>query len=133
VLLLMLVTLGIYGLYWIYISFAEVRAYRGKGTSGIVGLLLALIPVSIFLLPSHVGDMYAEAGKTKPVTGMTGLWALIPLVGSIVWLFKVQGRLNDFWAGASQDDQADEGAEAASVPEVAEATPEEAPPASEPA
>ena len=73
VLLLMLVTLGIYGLYWIYISFAEVRAYRGKGTSGIVGLLLALIPVSIFLLPSHVGDMYAEAGKTKPVTGMTGL------------------------------------------------------------
>jgi hypothetical protein len=103
VLLLTIVTLGIYLLYWIYISFAEVRAYRGKGTSGIVGMLLALIPVSIFLLPSHVGDMYAEAGKTKPVTGMTGLWALIPLVGGIVWLFKVQGRLNEFWAGASQD------------------------------
>lgn len=103
VLLLMLVTLGIYGLYWIYITFAEVRARRGKGTSGIVGLLLALIPVSIFLLPSHVGDMYAEAGKTKPVTGYTGLWALIPLLGSIVWLFKVQGRLNDFWAMASAE------------------------------
>jgi hypothetical protein len=100
VLLLMLVTLGIYGLYWIYISFAEVRAYRGKGTSGIVGLLLALIPVSIFLLPSHIGDMYAESGKTKPITGMTGLWALIPLLGSIIWLFKVQGRLNEHWAGA---------------------------------
>ena len=92
VLLLSIVTLGIYLLYWIYITFAEVRAARGgKGTSGIVGLLLALIPVSIFLLPSHVGDMYAEDGKTKPITGYAGLWALIPLVGGIVWLFKVQG------------------------------------------
>lgn len=103
VLLLMLVTLGIYGLYWIFISFSEVRARRGKGTSGIVGMLLALIPVSIFLLPSHIGDMYAEEGKTKPITGMTGLWALIPLLGSIIWLFKVQGRLNEFWAMASAE------------------------------
>ena len=42
VVLLSIVTLGIYLLYWIYITFAEVRAHRGKGTSGIVGLLLAL-------------------------------------------------------------------------------------------
>jgi hypothetical protein len=102
VLLLGLVTLGIYILYWIYISFAEVRARRGKGTSGIVGLLLALIPVSIFLLPSHIGDMYVEEGREKPITGYAGLWALIPLVGSIVWLFKVQNRLNEFWAAVSQ-------------------------------
>lgn len=110
VLLLMLVTLGIYGLYWIYISFAEVRARRGKGTSGIVGMLLALIPVSIFLLPSHIGDMYAEEGKAKPITGKTGLWALIPLLGSIVWLFKVQGSLNEFWGTASmaEEEQAPE-------------------------
>ena len=106
VLLLMIVTLGIYGLYWIYISFAEVKAHRGKGVSGFVGLLLALIPVSVFLLPSYVGDMYAESGKTKPITGMAGLWALVPLVGSIIWLFKVQGRLNEFWSTASAEESA---------------------------
>ena len=121
VLLLAIVTLGIYMLYWIYISFAEVRAHRGKGTSGIVGLLLALIPVSIFLLPSHIGDMYAEDGKTKPITGMTGLWALLPLVGSIVWLFKVQGRLNEFWGMAGQETAAP--AEQAPPAEPAEQAP----------
>ena len=103
VLLWMILTLGIYGLYWIFISFAEVKAHRGKGVSGFVGLLLALIPVSIFLLPSYVGDMYAESGKTKPITGMAGFWALVPLVGSIIWLFKVQGRLNDFWGMAAAE------------------------------
>jgi Domain of unknown function (DUF4234) len=126
VLLLMIVTLGIYGLYWIYISFAEVRAHRGKGTSGIVGLLLALIPVSIFLLPSHIGDMYAEAGKTKPITGYTGLWALIPLIGGIVWLFKVQNRLNEYWATATAAEAP--AAETAPAPEQAEPTPAPAEP-----
>jgi Domain of unknown function (DUF4234) len=129
VLLWMIVTLGIYGLYWIYISFAEVRARRGKGVSGLVGLLLALIPVSIFLLPSYVGDMYAEEGKEKPITGMAGLWALVPLVGSIIWLFKVQGRLNDFWSTASAAEPAAlEPAAAAMEPPAAPAEAPEAPP-----
>jgi hypothetical protein len=125
VLLLTIVTLGIYLLYWIYITFAEVRAHRGKGTSGIVGMLLALIPVSIFLLPSHVGDMYAEAGKPKPITGYAGLWALIPLVGGIVWLFKVQNRLNEFWGMVGL-----EGAEMPATPAV-EPVPAAAPPPEE--
>ena len=102
VILLMIVTLGIYGLYWIYITFAELQAHRGEGVSGIVGLLLALVPVSIFLLPSYIGHMYDEAGKPKPMTGLTGLWALVPLIGSIVWVIKVQGALNRYWDSASE-------------------------------
>lgn len=102
VILLMIITLGIYALYWIFITFAELRAHRGTGVSGIVGLLLALIPVSIFLLPSYVGNTYAEAGRPKPMTGLTGLWALVPLIGSFVWVIKVQGALNHYW-GAAED------------------------------
>ena len=129
VVLLSIVTLGIYLLYWIYITFAEVRAHRGQGTSGILGLLLALIPVSIFLLPSHVGDMYAEAGKEKPITGYAGLWALIPLVGGIVWLFKVQNRLNEYWSGAQADEAPAPAAPAEPAPAAEPAA--EAPPADE--
>jgi putative ABC transport system permease protein len=103
VLLLMIFTLGLYSLYWFYVSFTDVRAQRGKGTPGVVGLLLSLIFISSFLLPSHIGDMYAEAGKEKPVTGKTGFWVFIPLVGGIVWLFKVQRRLNEFWGATPQE------------------------------
>jgi hypothetical protein len=102
VILMMIITLGIYGLYWIFITFAEVRAHRGEGVSGIVGLLLALIPVSIFLLPSYVGRMYADAGRPKPMTGLTGLWALVPLIGSLVWVWRVQSGLNRYWGAATE-------------------------------
>jgi len=97
VILMFLITLGIYGIYWIFITFAELRAHRGQGVSGLVGLLLALIPVSIFLLPSYVGRAYQEDGRPAPISGLTGVWALIPLVGGIIWLIRVQGTLNGYW------------------------------------
>jgi apolipoprotein N-acyltransferase len=121
VILLMIFTLGIYGIYWIFITFTELRAHRGEGVSGLVGFLLALIPVSIFLLPSYIGRMYSEDGQSPPVTGLTGLWALIPLVGSLVWVAKVQGALNRYWGAKTT---------AAEAPAASDAAPE-APPMSE--
>jgi hypothetical protein len=110
VIVLAIVTLGIYLLYWYYASFAEIRRWRGQGVGGLVGLLLALIPVSIFLLPSYVGRMYKEdlirtgqdpeqAARDVPITGWSGLLNLIPFIGGFIFLAKVQGRLNDFWKG----------------------------------
>jgi hypothetical protein len=42
--------------------------------------------------------MYEDLdGGTSPVRGITGLWLLLPLLGSIVWFVKVQGALNRYW------------------------------------
>jgi hypothetical protein len=99
VIVLAIVTFGIYTLYWFYASFAEVKRRRGQGVGGFVGLLLALIPVSIFLLPSYVGRMYKENGEPAPITGWSGLLNLIPFIGGLIWLARVQGTLNRFWEG----------------------------------
>jgi len=99
VILLSIVTIGIYGIYWQYAMFKEMKDYSGQGIGGVLGLVLAVILsiVNIFVMPSEVGSLYAAEGQPKPVRGMTGFWILLPVIGSFVWLFKVQGHLNKFW------------------------------------
>jgi hypothetical protein len=92
-------TLGIYTLYWYYSVFTELKERTGEGIGGPIGLLLGLCIgiVNIFLLPAEIGNMYEQEGLEKPVTGLTGFWVLIPLIGSIIWFVKVQGALNRRW------------------------------------
>ena len=98
VILLTIVTLGIYGIIWIWKSFAEVKRYRGQGVGGGLGFLSCFILVGYFLLPSYVGKMYEEDGQSNPpVSGISGLWIFLPYVGTFVWIAKVQGALNRFW------------------------------------
>ena len=97
VILLAIITLGIYGIVYWYKTFEEVKEYRGKGTGGLAGLLLTWIIIGDFILAGNVGDLYEEDGKPKPVSAGTGWWIFLPLVGGIVYLVKVQGALNDFW------------------------------------
>ena len=99
VILLSIITLGIYALYWQYATFKEMKDYTGEGIGGGLGLLFAILLsiVNVFLLPAEVGNMYAADGQEKPVRGPTGFWVLIPIVGYIVWVIKVQGALNRFW------------------------------------
>jgi Domain of unknown function (DUF4234) len=93
-----IVTLGIYGLYWFYKSYAEVKAHRGEGMSGIVGLLSCFIILGYFKLPQYIGRMYrAEGNENPPVSGLSGLWAFVPYVGLFIYLAKVQGALNQYW------------------------------------
>jgi hypothetical protein len=93
-----LVTLGIYGLYWFYKSYSEVRAHRGEGVGGLVGLLLCFIIVGYFKLPQYIGRMYrAEGHENPPVSGLSGLWGFVPYVGLFIYLAKVQGALNAYW------------------------------------
>ncbi len=102
VLILMIVTLGAYSIVWYYCIFEELRNWRGQGWSGIIFILLflffgiALIAVP-WLIPAYIGRMFEEDGKTKPITGLTGFWVLFPIIGGIIWVFKVQKNLNLFW------------------------------------
>src|SRR5689334_9338600 len=96
---LSIITLGIYFLYWTYQVFREMKERTGNGVGPVIGLVIALVigVVNLFLIPSEVGNMYAQNGQAKPVSGITGLWNLIPLVGGIIWIIKVQGALNRQW------------------------------------
>ena len=99
VVLLSIITIGIYGIYWQYASFKEMKEHAGEGIGGGLGLLFALLIgiVNAFLLPSEVGHLYTKDGKTQPISGLSGFWVFLPIVGGIIWMVKVQGRLNEYW------------------------------------
>lgn len=99
IILLSIVTLGIYGLWWQYATFKEMKDHSGTGLGGGLALVLAIFVgfVNPFLMASEVGGLYERSGRTAPVSAVTGVWILLPLVGIIVWLVKTQGALNDYW------------------------------------
>jgi len=93
-------TLGIYTFVWVYRTHEEIKRYSGNGVGGVVGLVIFIVvsPVTYFVVPSEVRYLYEDLdGQTGPVRGTTGLWFLLPLIGSIVWFVKVQGALNRYW------------------------------------
>lgn len=97
--LLAIVTLGIYTFVWTWKTHAEIKNHSGIGVGGPLGFVIFFVvsPVTYFLLPSEVGQMVSRSGQPSRVKGITGLWILLPLIGSIVWFVKVQGQLNDYW------------------------------------
>jgi Domain of unknown function (DUF4234) len=96
VIIFSIITLGIYFLVWTYKIFKENKEYSGDGVGGVIGLVIGLVigVVNLFLIPSEIGNIYAKAGREKPVRGVTGFWNLIPLIGFIIWVVKVQGAMN---------------------------------------
>jgi drug/metabolite transporter superfamily protein YnfA len=102
VLLLTIVTFGIYGLIWIYGVFKELKAHTGEGLGGPIALLLAFFTgLSVFFLPHEIGNMYAKSGQEKPMTWLAGFWNFLPIIGSIIWLWKVQNAMNARWTAAA--------------------------------
>jgi len=102
VLALSIVTLGIYGLYWYYVTHDEMKRHTGAGLGGGIALLIAVFVgvASPFLSSSEVGMLYERRGMTRPVSGATGLWVLpgfLLIVLPVVWLVKTNGALNAYW------------------------------------
>ena len=84
--LLMIVTLGIYGLYWYFATHDEMKRHSGQGIGGGIALLLAIFVgiVMPFLNSNEVGNLYTRRGQKAPVTAVTGLWVLL-----LGWFFLV--------------------------------------------
>ena len=103
-----ILTLGIYGIYWTYKTHEEIKRHTGQGIGGVIGLVIYILIgiVTLFVIPSEVGQMYQRDGREAPVRGLTGLWNLIPIVGTIIWFVKVQGALNRYWETARNDGSA---------------------------
>ncbi|HEV7871841.1 MAG TPA: DUF4234 domain-containing protein [Modestobacter sp.] len=102
VVLLTIVTLGIYSLVYYYSVHEEMKRHSGDGLGGVLALVLAFFVglVSPFLLSKEVGDLYERQGRTAPVTALTGLWVIpgsLILIGPFVWLIKTNGALNAYW------------------------------------
>jgi Domain of unknown function (DUF4234) len=99
VVVISIVTLGIYHLYWVFKVYDEMKQHTGEGLGGVVGLVIALVIgiVNFFVIPSEIGKMYEGDGREAPMSGWAGLWVILPIIGWFVWVVKVQGALNRYW------------------------------------
>lgn len=96
-LVLGIVTLGFYGVYWVYINHEEIKQHTGDGVGGAMGALIFVIAgvVTLFLLPVEIKKMYEQEGRTSPVGPATAFWILL---FGIPWYVKCQNALNAYWA-----------------------------------
>ena len=105
VILLQIVTLGIWGAFWTWRTSGDLKRYNGDGLGSGAALALYLvsytgIPTIIalfFTIPNEIKNMYERDGRQSPISTLWGLWFLLPLIGNIIWYVKVQNSLNDFW------------------------------------
>jgi hypothetical protein len=100
--LLFVVTLGIWSLVYYYQTHEEMKRHTGEGIGGVLALVLAFFIgiVSPFLHSHEVGQLYSRRGQQPPVTALNGLWffpGMFILVGPIVWFVKSNKALNDYW------------------------------------
>jgi hypothetical protein len=99
VILLTIVTLGIWGIFWTYRTNEDLKRYNGDGLGGVLGIVIYILLsiVLMFTIPNEVKNMYERDGQQSPVSAVWGLWFLLPLIGHIIWYVKVQHALNNFW------------------------------------
>ena len=100
--LLLIVTFGLYSIYYYFATHEEMKKHSGEGIGGVAGLLLSVFVgfVSPFLLSHEVGGLYERRGQAKPVSAATGLWVfpgIFLLVGPIIWFVQTNGALNAYW------------------------------------
>lgn len=100
VILLTIVTLGIWTIVWSYQNGDELKRHSGNGLGGVAYLFITLLisPLTMFLMAGEVEQLYRRQGKEPPITTIWGLWFLLPLIGNLIWYLRIQSAINDYWA-----------------------------------
>lgn len=104
VILLTIVTCGIWAIVWAYQNGDELQRFSGKGLGGVVHLLVTVLvaPVTMFLLAGEVEQRYRDDGQEPPITTLWGLWFLLPLIGNLIWYLRIQDAINTYWTAHGQ-------------------------------
>jgi hypothetical protein len=99
VILLTIVTCGIWGIFWTYRTSEDLKKYNGDGLGGVLGVVVYLLlsVILMFTIPGEITKMYQRDGRESPVSPLLGLWFLLPIIGNIIWYLKVQQALNEHW------------------------------------
>ncbi len=99
VVLLSVITIGIYWLVYVFKTHSEIKRYNGVGLGGGLGLVIAFFLgfLTPFLLGNDVGAVRRVAGREPRLSWLTGFWTWIPLVGIFIFEVKVQNALNELW------------------------------------
>ena len=99
VILLTIVTIGIWGALWSYRTNEDLKRFNGDGLGGVLAVVVYLLLsiVLMFTIPNEIEKMYQRDGRESPVSTIWGLWFLLPLIGNIIWYLKVQSALSEFW------------------------------------
>lgn len=99
VIVLTIVTFGIWAAVWSFQNGEELKHHERTGIGGVGYLFITLFisPVTMFLMASEVEQMYRRDGREPSITTIWGLWFLLPLIGHLIWYVRIQKSLNDFW------------------------------------
>ncbi len=102
--LLTIVTCGIWAIVWAYQNGDELQRFSGKGSaaSSICSSRCFVSPVTMFLLAGEVEQLYRDDGQEPPITTLWGLWFLLPLIGNLIWYLRIQDAINDYWTAHGQ-------------------------------
>ena len=102
VIVLTIVTFGIWTIVWSYQNGEEIKQHARTGLGGVVYLLITLFisPVTMFLMAGEVEQLYRKKGMEPPITTIWGLWFLLPLIGNLIWYVRIQHALNDYWTSS---------------------------------